>query len=167
MKKSETIIVSVTLLAALYGAADFLLGRRGDAPPIPASQASEAINAITTQMAALSSGQNKEIGRMGERLRSPWPEPLFHADTEASLFSVKTDTADSLAAADTAPFDPSAFSYSGFLQMAGRKIAIINGQDHEVGDALGLFVVAGIAPDKVTLAQGERTFEIPITRPEP
>ncbi|MFO7761818.1 MAG: hypothetical protein R6V20_09435 [Desulfobia sp.] len=58
------------------------------------------------------------------------------------------------------------FIYSGFLEGGGKRIAIINGLEYEVGETLGgdKFVLQGILPGHVVIGVREKkqTMSVPI-----
>jgi len=64
----------------------------------------------------------------------------------------------------SAPASLGKFNYSGYIEIGGKKMAIINNMEYETGDELepGLYFIRGIDPAKVVIEIGETQEKIVI-----
>lgn len=157
MKNREKLIVAMTIVAAIYGALDFMSGKR---PPPPASVVAAAPDleaTLATQLASLTESKKIDHGYLADQISAAWPPDIFlrHKPQKIAA-SVEID--------DTAidfQFDPQEFSYSGYLQMADEKIAIINGLDYREGETINQYHLKTISSEMIQLARDGLTFNIP------
>jgi hypothetical protein len=90
-----------------------------------------------------------------ERAEGGWDkDPFFKDKVSVSKDKMQIREADGEKANRRADVLPDfSFTYSGYLEMPGVKIAIINGLEYEAGDEIigGPFVLRGIYPNKVVI----------------
>jgi hypothetical protein len=150
LKKRESIIIVIALLAAGYGALDYLvLSRPSAKKPDTQGQERQAelaafVQVSQAQLATLSGPDTKRIRYRIEKAEAAWENDPFEvlAVTEAGL----TDESQGAQAA----LD---LHYSGYIKAGSKAMAVINGMEYNVGDLLldSGYMVAGIFPDRVVL----------------
>ena len=135
--------------AILYGAYSFLGAPEESAPPPRQGRNLEALNAyvlgIAGSMPQLSLNDTEKYVMATAVAR--WPEDPF----------LRTRVPETQAAAEEEeqlPAEELNASYTGFVEMGGRRLAIINGREYAPGEELDLsgYVVRRIDPTKVELA---------------
>ena len=81
----------------------------------------------------------------GEWLKDPFYDMVSYGELDMSATLIKTGNVD----------HKESFSYSGFINVSGKKLAIINDIEYEVGETLvlesGLFVLGEISPTKIII----------------
>ena len=160
MQKREKIIIAMVIVAATYGAVDFVLNRQNKTPDHqPSLSDSTAIAELTAQLSTLSSPENKKIDQLAASIVVPWPEQCFafrqpESGKDKQVEPEKDTTMDDLRGR------VSQLVYSGFLAMGTSRIAIINGMDYRVGDLVDGFTVHTISQKAVELRQLGTTFII-------
>jgi hypothetical protein len=137
MTKREKIIVGVMCLTIVFGAYE-LLGTRGakKAAPLPQANPTEELRKFVTDMTQKMVGDRmgNEYQQMVSQVAVEWTKDPF-INSIAPIASKSSDPAVSKQPADKATPSPS-FVLSGFLQMGKTKLAIINGMEYAVGDAI-------------------------------
>lgn len=166
MEKREKIILALTVVVVLYGAYDFLLAKPGanHSGGEPALPNSELLTTISTQMAASDNETNRQASGILARLQAPFPrDPFYPGDFAKDLSAANaSQAAKEHAVVEVEPeidFQAKDFIYSGFLQMGGEAIAIVNGSDHKLGDTINDFRLEKIEAEKIHLRKAKRTFE--------
>ncbi len=165
MTTREKIIVGIALLAVLYGAYEFVLAPRmaGSLQP-PAKEALESLNAFIIKVAAASqegklSDTDAYIVKTAE---TAWQQdPMLVIPKKAApqvVEPVKTP----------AMLPTAGLTYTGYMEMGDKQLAIINGVEYEAGDRLepGGLVIRRILPNRVEVIateHGGKTFSIPLT----
>jgi hypothetical protein len=150
MSRREKIILALMAIAILYGAYSFL-GSSAEGPsPVQETGSLEALNAyvlgIAGSMSQLSLSDAEKYVMASAVTR--WPEDPF----------LQTRAPEEQAAAEieeTIPVEDLNVSYTGYVEMNGRKLAIINGREYAPGEALEIsgYVVRSIDPAKVELGK--------------
>lgn len=164
MTTREKIIVGLMCLAIIYGAWE-LVGNRGPAKPTapstenPVEQVRTFVGDLTKKIVAdkVPAEYLYMINQASDRwVKDPFiltQEPL---STERE--SPKTGT-EKISARPT-------LEYSGYLQVGTSIMAIINGMEYAVGDALTMegYYVKSVSPRNVVIARinGRETMELPI-----
>jgi len=155
--------LAVMAVAVLYGLADFFFlgasGRQVGTPQklTPATD----VKALMTGIAS-AAGSYRPTGLdayVVRRAESGWSRDPF---VDGKVYSRWFPREKALASADKAPF-----TYTGYLEVNGKRMAIINGMEYGMGDPLEVegYFVKSISPVKVAVHQkaGERkALEIPI-----
>ena len=158
MKKSEKIIIGLTVAAALYGGVDYLIGHRGPAQP-PAQAGGVEIAAVRGQLTAIMRDpDDRDAARLAQALDRRWPDRIFFDKPARALEGAEDDRRQ----AAMAQFSDLAadLSYSGYLEMKHRRIAIINGLDYREGDEVNGFTIEKIAKDHIQLSRQGFLFTI-------
>jgi hypothetical protein len=150
------------LVVVLYGLADFFfLGASGRQAKNPQKLMSATdVKALMTGIAS-ATGSYRPTGLdayVVRRAESGWPrDPFLEGRVYNRWFSKEV----------AAPAEKVPFVYTGYLEVNGRRMAIINGMEYKVGDPLEVegYFVKSISPAKVAVHQkagDRRTLEIPI-----
>jgi hypothetical protein len=103
--------------------------------------------------------------RMIKRAETPWPrDPFYEQNSYRQLTAADEPPPAVVAAAVSA--EKSKFNYTGYVDTGRKKIAILNGSEYAMGDALAVvgYVVNGIYPDRIVIYHKEtrRMLEIPL-----
>lgn len=157
MGKREKILVALMVAAILYGGFELLLlgvgGRTNYEPPATTDPqvAAEMIRQVKKEMndAALTPHQQYAL----EAAATNRPTDLFHVLPEGrSIAPELPSTAD----------EPVDFRYTGYLEIGGKRLAIINGKEYAEGDALDRkgFVLKRATPESVVIEAGPEARQI-------
>jgi len=163
----QIILLGVTLLAVLYGAYDFLF--TGKKSAVTANAAKQGID-----MGTFSSEITVTLAKdtpspvdayMIKRAEAAWlRDPFYEQNSYRQLTAADEPPPAVVAAAVSA--EKSKFNYTGYVDMGRKKIAILNGNEYAVGDALDVdgYVVNGIYPDRIVIYHKEtrQMLEIPL-----
>jgi hypothetical protein len=163
----QILLLGVTLLAVLYGAYDLLFtGRKS---PVAANTAKQAVDMgtfISEITVTLAKDTPSPVdARMIKRAETPWPrDPFYEQNSYRQLTAADEPPPAVVAAAVSA--EKSKFNYTGYVDTGRKKIAILNGSEYAMGDALAVvgYVVNGIYPDRIVIYHKEtrRMLEIPL-----
>ncbi len=161
MKKSEKIILSLVVIAALYGVIDFSMTRQKKTAVKPPPQTnSQGTAKLSVQVSALSSEAERKIDRLAAVINEPWSESIFVL--RQVDFGNKKEVAEPK---DTAFNDlqvkANQLLYSGFLAMGADLIAIINGMDYRIGEQVNGFTITKISQEAIQVSQNDATFNVP------
>lgn len=158
MNRREKIITGLALAAVLYGGYALLTG--GSGPENRQGKTGDLAGFVAqvserTGKNRLSEAELHTILKAAE----PWKENPFLRGRERDFMSAASE--------DTGPRDgkkEGAFVYSGYIEIAGKKIAIINGVEYEAGDKLEEegYVLRKILPTKVVLYNGKYEKSYPL-----
>jgi hypothetical protein len=154
MTNREKIIVGLMLLTVVYGVYTVFFESKGSVEPVAimgSSQELENLNAFITKVADASkaslSGEDKYII---ERAETEWKQdPLISVNLtnkpQSEIEKSKEITKVSIPDLKV--------SYTGFMQMGDKMLAIINGMEYSAGDPLaqGDYVVRSITPSQVVI----------------
>ncbi|MBN2439080.1 MAG: hypothetical protein JXL20_10850 [Deltaproteobacteria bacterium] len=168
LNKRQIIILGVMLLALLYGAYElFSTGRKGQAVVDTATKATDLnalIGEITSALATEASlpADAHMIKRAeAEWLRDPFYEPI---DKREEAIEKAAAHARQVEAETTAL--KGRLHYTGYLDTRSKKIAIVDGNEYETGDALDVegYVLNGIYPNRIVIYNKATrlTIEIPL-----
>jgi hypothetical protein len=161
MSTREKILVGLMIAAVCLGSLMLLSG--GQKPKTTAT-ASDEPNTLTRMLTNLAAqvGNNKSLEENRYTLsmaRTPWQDTLFLDDDSLLSSSVET-----LGPADMLPSNVS-LVYSGYIETAQRRVAIINGIEYVEGDQLdkSVFTVRQITPSQVTVGSPQQqVFNVPL-----
>ena len=152
MTPREKIIVGFAVLAVAYGAVELFLPKVGTTP-IKLSQGSEGLNAFITKVATVTKGGvGSTSAAILEKAELEWRQNPF-------LQIRKPPPPPEPAAEVKSPDKGTArLAYSGYLDMGGRRLAIINGLEYEAGDRIepGGLTIKSILPNKVIMVYTQR-----------
>lgn len=164
MKKSEKIILSLVLVAALYAVVDFSMTRQKKKAVTLQAQTqadTQGIAELSAQLSALSSPADRKIDLLAASIADPWPETTFvlqqvdFGNTEQVEEPQDSVFIDLQAKANL-------LVYSGYLAMGSDLIALINGMDYRVGEQVNGFTVTKISKEAVQVSQNDATFTVPV-----
>ena len=164
MQKREKIIVIAAVIAAIYGAVDFSMSRHQKKAPAIDNQArtdSPSPELLSAEISSLASADNQKIDRLTALINEPWPEEIFTL-RPTPLGTEKIDTTTD---ADLQELRDKArqLVYSGFVDMEGDRIAIINDMDYRIGEQINGFTITKISQESVQVSQHDTIFDIPAT----
>ena len=157
MSKREKIIVLVMALVVFYGVyALFFSGPKKSVGSAAGGRAGELNKMITDLAVGLSKEGPTEVDKyIAAMAEGPWEkDPLFKENISLSRDRVAGHEAKGKKADQAVVVVPDfSFTYSGYLEMAGVKIAIINGMEYEIGDDIvgGPYILRDINPGKVVI----------------
>ena len=157
MSKREKIIVLVMVLVVLYGVYIlFFSGPKKSVGSATAGRADELNKMITDLAVGLSKEGPTEVDKyIAAMAEGQWEkDPLFKEKVSLSKDGAAFQAAGGKKADRAAVAVPDfSFTYSGYLEMAGVKIAIINGMEYEIGDDIvgGPYMLRDINPSKVVI----------------
>jgi hypothetical protein len=148
MTKREKIILSLVAVAVVYGLFALVSGlpRRGGAVAGAESARSQTEVSLAETRAAVAEGNLTDAERcVLDRAQGAWVATPFIADPEATVPSAAPELPPSAV--------PPRHRYSGYLDVAGRRMAIVDGREYRVGEEMltGQTVVETIEADKVVL----------------
>jgi hypothetical protein len=157
MEKRERIIVIVMAVAVAYGGYEYLLapggkGRTKKNTVVKATGLTPIVTNVVKQIKALDSSTADAY--VIARGNSAWPDsPFLRGKIEEKKEDVEPEVAIDVV--------QSRFRYSGYIEVGERRFAIINGVEHEPGEALAEsgFVVTSISPEEVIVQEpGEESM---------
>jgi hypothetical protein len=169
-KRSKALFI-ILMLTVIYGVYEFFFSAPSGTTVINAEAELRAMYALVKEIAAdvdkenISAADTYIIGRA----ETKWRKDLFWARHETEAPEV--DKIDKQIEPDD--FFPDeiqerqiTFTYSGYLELGSRRIAIIDGMEYEIGDELesGGYTVRSISPNRVVIeVKGERhVINVPI-----
>ena len=158
MSKREKIIVGLMVLSLIYGFYIFFIEPAPKKGHAVTNSKLDAFNKFISNIAVLTKDGLSEIDAyIIQNIGSKWTkDPLFRTKG-GGPFNTK---------GELIPDSPGGITYSGYLQMGKRNLAIINGMEYETGDPLdqGGLIVGPIYPERVIIfvQGGKRKFAIPL-----
>jgi hypothetical protein len=166
----QIIILGIMLLAVLYGAYDIFLA--GPKKPVVAGAAKTSVdmNAFISDItvAVTKDSPSPVDAYTIKKAETVWKrDPFFERSDYRELFFTK-DAAPATATPGVSqpPVQKGQFNYTGYVDVGHKKIALINGSEYAVGDALDLegFVLKGIYPSRIQIYNKEtgRTLDVPL-----
>jgi hypothetical protein len=161
MSTREKILVGLMIVSVCLGVW-LLLGDRQKESPLTADSGEP--DTLISMLTNLTAQFGNDSTLAGDRYTlsmalTPWPETLFLED-ENLLPQAASASADNGAMPSNVPL-----VYSGYIETAQRRVAIINGIEYIVGEMVdqSLLVVRHIDPKRVVLgASAHKTFSIPL-----
>jgi hypothetical protein len=159
--KREKIILGVMVIVILYGLFTLIAGstlrkRLAISPEVKTSEIKALASDITLSISkdALSVTEAYALSRIeAEWLRDPFYEKKAYSElVQTARAAIKVDAKVN-------------FSYTGYMEYGGRLMAIINGLEYAVGEALDVpgYILRSISPAKVTIennANGKTKLEV-------
>ena len=157
MNRREKIIVAVMSMAILYGAYSLLFDSQSSRLDGQSGTETEPIEqfviGVTTQLRkADASAQNAFLVNSA---RAEWKrDPMVRV---ARLNAAEAAVVEEAAAETAAPVEVNAdgWTYTGFLEMGKRRLAILNGQEYEPGDMLSPdgYYLKGVSANHVVIGR--------------
>jgi len=168
MTTREKIIVGLMCLTVAYGAYE-LLGNKSVKKAVTRSQANplEELRKfgaeVTQKMAADKMG--KEYQYMVSQAGAKWTRDPFIQST----LPLKSQPAPKPASSDKSgqPVPSQKFVFTGYLQLGDTKIAVINGMEYAVGEALDKngYYLQSVSAERAVIANvnGSETIRVPLS----
>ena len=163
MSNREKMIVGIMLLTVVYGIYALFFEGKGESSmtttaSVSATKQLENLNAFITKVAEASkAGLSKEDKYIISRAESAWKQdPLTTVElTDRPEDEIKRQE-QKVVDTKGPQLD---VSYTGFMQMGDKKLAIIDGFEYAVGDELeqGGFIVRSITPRQVVIVSTDRS----------
>jgi len=156
ISRREKIIIGLVTLAVLYGLFELLRQPAKENTYTGLGEDNKALSELVAGIDRVITGEG--LTTQAEQYilvsaQDEWPQDPF-SDVPLDMLEVgdKADIEEEAADMQISEFS-SSFTYSGFLVMGDRRIAIIDGQEYEKGDELksGLYTVQNIDPEKVSI----------------
>jgi hypothetical protein len=163
MTSREKIIVGIMLLTVGYGAVELLLPRTPSvtSPPV---QSTENLNVFIGKVADAVKVATADASSMViQKAEAAWKQDPFMAIRKAQPPPV----AEKAPAKETQRPLP-AMTYSGFLEIGSKRLAIINGIEYEAGDKLsvGGLTLKTVLPNKVIMTSSQGEIVLPLQESE-
>lgn len=148
ISKREKIILGLAVLALIYLGVVFLFPGPGSTVSQLETDEISAEGLVTEVAQSLARYHLTETERtLLEKAQAPWPSDPFIAATLSSSGERKP------AGETITEAGPEGFSFTGYVEIGTRRLAIINGEEYETGDRItgSPFTVRGISPQQVLL----------------
>ncbi|MBU3949838.1 MAG: hypothetical protein KJ826_16670 [Proteobacteria bacterium] len=150
LTKQQIIILSITVIVALYGIYDFFIAPHAKSVSLNMKNESTQLEAFLTDITAkitkgpITAADNYTISRA----EAEWKQDPFY-NKKSLLDWIKFNKHEAKSDLKSEPI----FNYSGYIGMGNKKMAIINGIEYESGDNLETegYVVEKIYPDKAII----------------
>ena len=154
MTNREKIIVGLMLLTVVYGVYTVFFEGKGSVEPVAAMSSTQELENLNTFIAkiidATKASLSEEDLYIIQRAETEWKQdPLISVNLtnkpESEIEKSKEITKVSIPDLKV--------SYTGFMQMGDKMLAIINGMEYSAGDPLeqGDYVVRSITPSQVVI----------------
>ena len=157
------IILAVMAIAIIYGVYDFISSKpKKTIINNPAGNSAE----LSSFISEFTAGNVKDLPNkldiyIVSRAEAKWAGNPF---SDTKLYTSWKTTKEP--AAPTAAVQKNIFSYTGYMEGGARKIAIINGTEYSVGEALDIqgYSVKGIYPSRVVILnkRDKKTINVPL-----
>lgn len=153
MSSREKFIVGLAAVALLYGLWS-LLGSGPETVDEPVGSKSAATIAMVQEVLKDEPGDEKAVARVIANAQMPW---LNNAFLLAGFVPEKRVGRDDL---DEIQAEAKGIVYSGYLEMGGERIAILNNTEYRAGESVEGFLVHEISPAKISLSRNNQKYEI-------
>ncbi len=158
-KKRELIFVALAAIALIYGAVDYVVR---SSTRISSSGGGTATTeaAFSLVQEELSPGgaarQQSTALEILEGLSAAWPDDVF-----AAVAVADEEQADEQ---ETPPAEAVTLTYSGYMNMGEKILAVINGIEYRIGDLVEGFVLKEIDPMEIIMEKNGRPTHVPFRR---
>ena len=163
MSKREKILVGLMLLAVVYGLYVWFLPSPQQAVAKKGDNAQKQLNAFIIKVAEqTATGLSKNTAYVLQKAEAMWErDPLIQIKPKAAEEEEDRQQ----------PVLSSKMTYTGFLRMGDKRLAIINGMEYEAGDRLepSGFIIRSISPRRVVIAppgRKKKTINLPMEETE-
>lgn len=158
ISKREKIIIGLTVLALIYAGIVFFFSGPGNTVSRLEADEDSAEGLVTEVVQSLARHHRTETEQIIlEKAQLPWPSdgPFIPVTVPAS--GARKPEGETIAEAD-----PEAFSFTGYVEIGNKRLAIINGEEYETGDRVtgSPFTVRGISPEQVRLEDTDNRIRI-------
>lgn len=144
----QKIILAIMAVAILYAAVDFMMPKK----KITEIDASRQAEELSTFVTTLSAGMGKDARNLGplifSRAEKSWAQdPFLDGKSLRAWVQIKKPLKEG------APAPKIDFTYTGYLEMDSKRIAIINGMEYKEGEALDIkgYVLKSVSPGRVSI----------------
>jgi hypothetical protein len=148
--KRQMIILGVMAIAILYAAFVFLAPKKKASAPDMTQKTAELSAFVTDLTASMGKGTTKNLNALiFSRAEKEWThDPFLDSSAYKSWTQVKVTAKEAGAAAPKIEF-----TYTGYLEMNRKRIAIINGIEYKEGEPLDIkgFVLKSVSPARVVI----------------
>jgi hypothetical protein len=164
MDKRQMIILGIMAIAILYAAFDFLAPKPKKSGPDMAQKTAELNTFMTDLTAGLGKDTAKNLGALVfSRAEREWTrDPFLDRKAYKSWTEVKAAPPKEAGA----PVPKIEFIYSGYLEIGGRRMAIINGAEYREGETLDIkgYALKSVSPTRAVIEnQGlKTTLNVPL-----
>jgi hypothetical protein len=157
----QKIILGITAIVLLYAAVDFLAPTRKN-PAINLKQQQEDLNTfVTTMTATLGKNTPTNLGPLiFSRAEREWSQdPFLDEKSHRSWLQAKATIKENEKVAIAAPKID--FAYTGYLEVGGKRMAIINGIEYKEGEALDIkgYDLMNVSPASVVIVNRATKIE--------
>jgi hypothetical protein len=162
MTSREKIIVGIMLITVGYGAVELFLPRDKAVAPLP-MQSTESLSAFIGKVAdAVKVATADASSVVIQKAEAAWKQDPFMVIRKPQAPPAEK----SLAKETTRPLP--AMTYSGFLEIGSKRLAIINGMEYEAGDKLsaGGVTIKSVLPNKVIMTSSQGEIVLPLQESE-
>lgn len=152
MTNREKIIVGLAVLAVAYGAVELFLPRVASAPP-KLAQTNEGLTAFIAKVAEFAKPVAGNAGAaILEKAEAEWRQNPF------LKIQKPPPPPEPVSEKKAQEKGTARLAYSGYLDMGGRRLAIINGLEYEAGDKVepGGLTIKSILPNKVIMVYTQK-----------
>ena len=164
LTKQQIIILSIMAIVILFAIYDFLTASRSKSEPIDFGKKTSELQAFLTDLTSrLPKGSLPSADAyILSRAQSEWAHDPFYERKSFREWEKRKERAK----AGGGAMQRVSFSYSGYLKVMDKNLAIINGVEYETGDQLEIegYVLKKIYPGRVVIVN-ERSgakFDIPL-----
>ncbi len=156
MTTREKIIVGVMCLTIFYGAYELIgSGGGGEKKRVTAPKANPLeelrgfVAEVTQKM--VKKKMSVEYQYMVERAGMDWVKDPFIASS--ALLKEQATVASSAASGMQSSAPAPDYTYTGYLELGAKRLAVINGMEYTTGESIGTqgYYIKSIAPNKVVL----------------
>lgn len=169
MTKREKVILVLMCLAVFYGAYALFFSSPPKGTSKSNGSSSNEINKLITELSVglTKDGPTATDTYIIEKAESKWAKDPFF-EKKISVVKEKEKAKKVEAEVEAEPeaevLPEVTFSYSGYMKMGDRKIAIIDGMEYQTGEEIGPggFIIRAIYPNKIVVGIKGKEEEITV-----
>ena len=167
MTKRERVILVLMSLVVAYGAYALFFSSTPKGTSKYSGGRSGELNKLITELAVglTKEGPTETDIYIIEKAESKWvKDPFFEKKISVVKEKEKAPKVEAEVEAEAEVLPEVTFSYSGYLQMGDRKIAIIDGMEYKTGEEIvpGGFIIRAIYPNKIVIGIKGKEEEITV-----
>ena len=157
------VILGVMAIAALYAAFDFLTPKPKKSGMNMTQKTAELNTFMTDLTAGLGKDTTKNLGALVfSRAEREWTQdPFLDRKAYKSWTEIKAPSKE-----PGAPVPKIEFIYSGYLEIGGKRMAIINGAEYREGETLDIkgYTLKSVSPTRVVIENHglKTTLNVPL-----
>ncbi len=160
-KKRELILVALAAIGLAYGAVDYVVrsSLKGSASGGGAASTEAAFSLVQEELSAGAATRRQATAlEIITALSAAWPDDVFAAVAVADEEQAKAEEAP--------PAEAVTLTYSGYMNMGERILAVINGIEYRIGDMVEGFMLKEIDPMEIVMEKNGRPTHVPFRRIE-